>query len=411
MSPEIRQQPAVPPRPTNAPVVADPPVDNGSDSPGTDGDVFNLSHGGLTHGDRPSRRRLLVAGAAAAVLLIGGGVVVAGRSDDSGDGGDPAATTANLPTATVEKRTLEERTELDGTLGYGDVADVNLAAEGTVTALPAIGSIVDRGQTVLEVDSKPIPLLFGDRPLWRQLESGIDDGPDIQQLEANLVALGVVGSDALTVDNTWTSATTAAVKKWQKALGLEQTGVVGTGAVVVLPGAVRIAEHPVPVGGGASGAVLGVTGSTHLITIDLEATRQRLVQAGQPVRIVLPDGTETTGTIATVGNVATVADTEEGQDAADPTIAVTVAFDDPAASGSLDQAPVKVLVVTSAAADVLAVPVEALLAQASGGYAVEVRQADGTTTIVPVELGAFADGFVQITGDVAEGDAVVVPSG
>ena len=57
----------------------------------------------------------------------------------------------------------------------------------------------------------------------------------------------------------------------------------------------------------------------------------------------------------------------------------------------------------------LAVPVEALLALAEGGYAVELAHDDGTTSLVAVELGAFADGWVEVTGDVAEGDEVVVP--
>ena len=55
----------------------------------------------------------------------------------------------------------------------------------------------------------------------------------------------------------------------------------------------------------------------------------------------------------------------------------------------------------------LAVPVRALLALAEGGYAVERVTATGTE-LVPVELGAFADGYVQVTGTVAAGDTVVV---
>ena len=38
------------------------------------------------------------------------------------------------------------------------------------------------------------------------------------------------------------------------------------------------------------------------------------------------------------------------------------------------------------------------------------RVTTGGTELVAVELGAFADGWVQVTGDVAEGDDVVVPA-
>jgi len=40
---------------------------------------------------------------------------------------------------------------------------------------------------------------------------------------------------------------------------------------------------------------------------------------------------------------------------------------------------------------------------------VEVGLADGTTRLVGVELGVFADGYVEVTGEVAAGDQVVVP--
>jgi len=152
------------------------------------------------------------------VLALGaGGVwrVTAGGSDggdaaaaDGGSGSGGAATGI----ATVERRDLAERAELDGTLGYGDTWDLALAGGGTLTALPAVGTVIDRGQSVAEVDGRPVPLLIGDRPLWRELGPGVDDGPDVEEIEANLVALGVVDGEDLTVDRTWTSATTAAVE-------------------------------------------------------------------------------------------------------------------------------------------------------------------------------------------------------
>ena len=58
-------------------------------------------------------------------------------------------------------------------------------------------------------------------------------------------------------------------------------------------------------------------------------------------------------------------------------------------------------------------PVDALLAQAGGGYAVEVVGADGIHRLVPVTLGLFddADGLVQVTGTgLAAGQQVVVPN-
>jgi hypothetical protein len=352
-----------------------------------------------------------------AVLVAVGGTVAWRAAASSGSGGDAAdGATAAAATATVERRDLTERAELDGTLGYGDPWEVTLSAPGTITALPALGSIVDRGQSVVEVDGRPVPLLLGDRPLWRELGPGVDDGADVALVEANLVALGVVDASDLTVDETWTSATTEAVRGWQEALGLDETGRIGPGSVVVEPSAVRVVDHPAALGAPASGPVLEVGGTTRQVTLDLEATRQDLVTVGQAVDIVLPDGTVTPGKVAAIGTVATAGEDSNGDlpggGSGDATIAVTVSLDDPAAAGSLDAAPVTVRVVTSAATGVLAVPVDALLALSEGGYAVERVLADGTTTLVGVELGAFADGFVEITaaGDLAEGDQVEVPA-
>jgi multidrug efflux pump subunit AcrA (membrane-fusion protein) len=63
----------------------------------------------------------------------------------------------------------------------------------------------------------------------------------------------------------------------------------------------------------------------------------------------------------------------------------------------------------AAAENVLAVPVEALLALSEGGYAVEVADESGVTHLVPVTVGVFADGMVEIEGDIDAGTRVVVP--
>jgi hypothetical protein len=82
------------------------------------------------------------------------------------------------------------------------------------------------------------------------------------------------------------------------------------------------------------------------------------------------------------------------------------------ATGTLDQAPVQVTITTGTANNVLVVPVDALIAQASGGYAVEVAERGGGRRIVAVSLGLFddADGLVQVTGTgLSAGQNVVVP--
>ena len=382
------------------------------------------------------RRRSLAASGVATVALVAGGLAwtqIPGEdSPDDTTGADGTATDqgAAASTAEVTRRDLEERAELEGALGYGETSELTLSGAantddgddpsadpsddgggGTITGLPTVGSVVDRGQSLLEVDGEPVPLLLGDRPLWRTLGPGVEDGPDVAQLEANLVALGVVTADELTVDEAWTSATTDAVEEWQESLGLEETGSVSPGDLVFLPAAVRVVDHPTPVGGSSSGTVLEVSGTTSAVTIDLEASRRELVAVDQPVEVELPDGTVLPGTVTSVASVATAAESDDPNASTDPTIEVTVRLDEAVPEGTFDEAPVVVRVVTSAAEGVLAVPVDALMALAEGGYAVERvgTGPDGASELVAVELGAFADGWVEVTGDVAEGDQVEVP--
>jgi hypothetical protein len=115
--------------------------------------------------------------------------------------------------------------------------------------------------------------------------------------------------------------------------------------------------------------------------------------------------------VSSVGTVATTAPGQPGQGAT-TTIAVQVRLTDPKAAGSLDQAPVTVNITTGRSpGPVLAVPVTALVAQASGGYAVEVVGPGSTRRWVPVQAGPVFDdteGVVQVAGALAPGQRVVV---
>jgi multidrug efflux pump subunit AcrA (membrane-fusion protein) len=125
------------------------------------------------------------------------------------------------------------------------------------------------------------------------------------------------------------------------------------------------------------------------------------------VTVTLPDGTTTPGVVSSVGTVAV---TSESGGNATTTIPVQVKLTDRQAAGSLDQAPVTVYITTTTAHDALVVPVTALLAQSSGGYAVEVVGPGNTRRYVPVRPGISDDtsGLVQVTGALAPGQRVVV---
>jgi Putative peptidoglycan binding domain len=400
-----------------------------------------------------SSRRRVRAGLLAGVLVLvvaGGGWAVArgsllGRSA-------AATPTPEVPTGTakVARTDVVERQQVAGTLGYGDSVTVvgqsqdgggssgaggggsgagggGQAQGGTLTRVPAVGAVIGRGQALYELDGHPVPLWHGSRPAWRAFQLGMTDGPDVRQLEANLVALGLDPDRAMTVDRHFSWATAAAVKRWQQASGRARTGAVPLGQVVFLPGPIRVATVTATVGAPlpAGTAILSATSTRPLVTVALDPAMQQQVRRGDRVEVTLPDGKTTRGTVASVGRVATQSSTGSGQEGGqDPsqsgnsnssgqaTVQVTVRLANPRAAGGLDQAPVQVAITTQAHRGVLAVPISALLAQAGGGYAVELVEG-GARRRVPVGTGLFDEtaGLVEVNGaGLAEGATVEVPA-
>jgi peptidoglycan hydrolase-like protein with peptidoglycan-binding domain len=350
---------------------------------------------------------------ASGVALLGVGGTLVPLLTGGGDGAAAAQTAAPRHTEAVTVKDLVETASLDGDLGYGDSRAIRSRRAGTLTGLVPAGTLVTMGggpfavSWLYEVDGRRVPVLDGTIPMWRALGPGVDDGPDVRQLEEDLVALGFADPAVMTVDDEFTSATTAAVKRWQGSLGWEETGTVDPGDVAILDGPVRVASTTATVGDelGPSAPVMDVTGTERQVSLQVSLSEREMVDVGDAVEVVLPDETKVAAHVTDIGRTATA-----GQNGAAPTIAVTVGLDDAGAAGDYDAAPVDVEVTRHAATGVLAVPVAALLALAEGGYGVEVVSADGLSHLVGVEIGQFADGWVEVTGDVAVGDQVVVPT-
>jgi multidrug efflux system membrane fusion protein len=392
----------------------------------------------------PSRRRARAwpAAAVAVAVLAAGGGWAAGHG---GVLGRPAPVQAapEVPTGTaaVTRTDVVRRQQVAGTLGYEGGATVVARSPGgaggpsggggTFTRLPAPGAVLRRGQAAYEVDGRPVPLWYGDRPAWRDFRLGMADGPDVRALEANLVALGFDPGHAVTVDSRFTWATRAAVRRWQAAaLGLPPAlrgGAVPLGGVVFLPGAVRVAAVDAKVGAPVQpGApVLLATSTRPAVMVALDPGMRHLVRRGNRVLVTLPGGKATPGRVATVGRAAVLPGPAAGQDSAQgqdgaagqdggqrPTVPVTIRLADPRAASGLDQAPVQVAITTEARRGVLAVPIAALLATPGGGYAVEVV-AGGARRRVPVRPGLFDEtaGVVEVAGGgLEEGATVEVPA-
>ena len=377
--------------------------------------------------DGPNRRRrrtTIVVGVAVVAIVAVAALVLRPTS-----GSDDQATDTTAPkteTATVTKTTLTSSESLDGTLGYEDAGTLSAQRAGTVTAVAAEGKVVKRGQVLYRIDNQPTILLTGSVPAYRELSTDSDDGPDVRQLEENLVALGFGGD--LTVDESFTSATADAVEAWEDSIGLDGDGTLDLGQVVFAPSAVRIDTIVSDVGSSVQtgSSIADITTQTRTVTVDLDSSDSDTIAVGNKVTVTLPDGSDVPGTVdrietqaASTGAGAATGATGSGagsgsgsgSGSSDSTTTGVIVLDDQKATAGIDSGAVTVNVVQDERKDVLAVPVTALLALAEGGYAVEVPTGTaGSTKLVAVKVGLIDDDKAEVSGNLSAGDKVVVPA-
>jgi peptidoglycan hydrolase-like protein with peptidoglycan-binding domain len=315
-------------------------------------------------------------------------------------------TTAEAKVAADAGQVSSARTALataEAALAEAQASAATSGQTSVYTWLPAVGDVIRRGGALYAVGGVPALLLYGSVTPWRAFRRGMSPGRDVAELNANLHLPG----------DAFTTATEAAVRAFQAQHGLPVTGELLLGAVVFQAGAVRVTSVTPSRGAPVqAGPVIGVTSTRRVVTIALDASSQTSVKVGDPVVITLPDNSTTPGRVSYVGTVATTPSGDNGNDSGTPTIEVRVTPTHPAETGRLDQAPVDVSVTTDTRRGVLVAPVDALLALASGGYAVEAVAADDTHRLIPVQLGLFDDsqGLVEVQGDgIHTGLAVVVP--
>jgi Putative peptidoglycan binding domain len=353
---------------------------------------------------------------------------------------------ANQQVASAQLSAARDQTQAQAKIQSDDnqiqSAQANLASleateatsGGSYTWLPTVGDIITEDQAVYSVSNQRVPLLYGPVAAYRAFYLGMADGADVGELTHDLMVLGF--GAGLSQTNHYSSATAAAVQRWQTALGLPATGGILLGQVVFEPGPIRVTAvtpsvgQSVAGGSGGGGTVLTATSTTPMVTVDLDVTQEYLVKPGDAVSVVLPDGVTTVGgRVESVGNVAICpggggSGTGNGSGVADqspcqssgsgnsstPTVTMTVSLDRVPPGATLDQAPVNVNITTDRAEDVLAVPVNALLALAGGGFGVDVVTGS-TTRLVGVTTGLYDNTLVQVSGaGLTAGMRVEVPS-
>ena len=210
----------------------------------------------------PANRRRL--GAALALLVVVGVVVaIVSEISSSPSKRNPGSTDRASDATTVKRRDLVQTDSESGTLSYASPETVYNRLSGTLTWLPRVGQAIKRGGALFKVDAKPVILMYGMTPAYRDLTSSDSSGADIGELNRNLVALGF-NPDGIVIDDRWQAATTAGVEAFQASLGEPETGGLSLGQVAFLPGDQLVSTVDATLGstGGSSGQGSPASSST-----------------------------------------------------------------------------------------------------------------------------------------------------
>ncbi len=369
--------------------------------------------------------------------VIGAGIVgwIAGSSIESP--ADAAARALPPPPslilARVESRRLSTTIVTRGTARFGSPQLLSLAASifkdgpGIVTGLPAAGTEIKEGEILLTVSGRPVFLLGGAQPSYRDLGPGIV-GEDVRQLEA---ALSRLGFEPGPIDGRFDAATAAAVARLYRGGGFEpvlateddlkairplaaalvagsraEAGVQLPADEVIFAGnpPVRVAEVTVAVGDERANPLMTVTDAVVAIDGALPLDEARLVTAGMPVQIDEPDlGIAETGVVSRVAE----APGTDGVDGFHVYFEVVV----DGAPAAIVGASVRLTApIETTRGEVLAVPVSALSLAADGSTRVE-KVVGESVVVVVVDPGLSAAGFVEVTprdGTLQAGDMIVI---
>ena len=365
------------------------------------------------------RRALAVPALVTAAAVTGAVVTVGVRGGASA----PAAAAPPPPsTVTVVRTNLATTVLTEGTLGYAPTLPIVNQITGTYTWLPAVGSRVRAGGALYRVDNLPVVLMRGSTPAWRPFLLGMTDGPDVRELQANLIRLGYAAGLLSAPTGTFDVSTLYAVERWQVANSYPVTGQIDLGQVVFLPSAILVGAQNAAPGQAATPGQQPYQATTdhRTVTVPLNADLPT-VRVGEAISIVMPSNASTPGTVVAIGPPRTAPGAggstgnstagSASSSTASPTAGsdvLTVRPDRPAATGTADSVPVQVSLPTQSVSGVLAVPVTALLALAGGGYGVEIVTPSGTDRLVGVQTGIFAGGQVAISGSGVEAGTRVV---
>ncbi len=126
----------------------------------------------------------------------------------------------------VESRVLSANVVTRGTIRFGLPQPISIAPStlkggiGLIATLPRPNESFQEGEVILSVSGRPVFVLRGTTPTYRDMSPGTSGG-DVRQLEETLARLGF---DPGPVDGIYDQATSAAVDRWYRKAGWDPFG-------------------------------------------------------------------------------------------------------------------------------------------------------------------------------------------
>jgi len=172
-----------------------------------------------------SRKRLFLAVVAVAVAFGVGGYLLGQQLESPEDArAEVAAPEASLIAVPVEATALSNDVVVRGDAEFEGAVDLELdstlgdGSSRVVTGrVPVIDGEVNEGDVIIEVSGRPVFVLGGDLPTFREFKPGLE-GDDVLQLETSLARLGFLSVDP---DRLYGSATEDAISAMYEAAGYE----------------------------------------------------------------------------------------------------------------------------------------------------------------------------------------------
>jgi len=263
-----------------------------------------------------------------------------------------------------------------------------------VTALPTPGQVINPGDVLYETDSTPVFTAPGAIAPWRTM-SADTTGPDVEQLEAYLVAGGWADGDVVVIDTEWTAETTAAIEVWQEATEQAVTGEVALGDIWFINSPILVTNVHATEGVLLSDgdAAFSYTSDRRTIQTSVAELPAGLLDAADLV-VRLPDRSLVPAQVQSI----------QGSDNGFDLVATADLPDDIA---TVDGVEVTLVWTVNELTNALTLPPEAVRRTDSGTYVVDVLESDVVRT-TEVEVLGQAGRVVAIAG-VDERSQVLVP--